>query len=146
MGMQRSLLVDPGDTGADRATTASRARVAARRALGRAGDWLNAATFGRIPALSRRRRARVLALAAENVARYRAGPLNAPVVLLHASGEHFAHQRLEFAKWYGLDVARIEEREVEATHHGVLREPGVGALAETLRHCVDEALADVASG
>jgi len=139
-GMQDSML-PPRPAGVARrpgrlAHTTSRWRRAKDRVL----DWVNFATRGRVQRLARRRGDEVLRVAIENAARYRAGPLHAPVVLLHASGEHFAHQRQEFAKWYGLEVDRVEHREVEATHHGMLREPDVAALAKVLERCIDDAL------
>ncbi|MFI5035138.1 MAG: amino acid adenylation domain-containing protein [Acidimicrobiales bacterium] len=140
MGIQASLLGTRPE-GVGRSTGHRPVRSSMRRARDRTLDWVNFVTAGRITRLARRRGDDVLSVAGQNADRYRAGRLRAPVVLLHASGEHFAHQRMEFAKWYGLEVDRIDHRVVEATHHGMLREPAVADLARTLERCIDEALA-----
>jgi len=115
-------------------------RPSSRRNIeARLGDWANVATHGAVPPLARRRGDEVLRAAVDNAARYRAGPLAATVTLVHATGEHFAHQRMEFAKWYGLEVGGIEHRIVDATHHSMLREPAVASLARVIEQCVDDA-------
>ena len=139
MGLQSSLLgVRPA--GVRRSVGRPSVRSWARRCGGRCRDWVNFVAAGRIDRLARRRGDDILSVAIQNAERYRAGPLHAPVLLVHASGEHFAHQRMEFARWYGLEVDRVEHRVVEATHHGMLREPEVAALAKVLERCVDDAL------
>ena len=108
----------------------SRQLTRATSILGRSVGWLNFATRGSVSALAERRRGDVLRVARENAARYRAGPLRATIVLVHASQEEVEHQRMQFSRWYGLEVGGIEHRVVPGTHHGMLREPAVGALAE----------------
>ncbi|MGH9020148.1 MAG: hypothetical protein ACRDV0_03925, partial [Acidimicrobiales bacterium] len=83
----------------------------------------------------------ILAVAVDNAARYRAGPLNAPVTLVWSTGEHYAHQQIESAKWYGLEVEHLDERLVEGSHHGIMREPEVAGLAAVIAAAVDDAVA-----
>ncbi|HEV2427207.1 MAG TPA: AMP-binding protein, partial [Acidimicrobiales bacterium] len=80
--------------------------------------------------------------AAEGAARrYRAGPLRAPVVLIHATRGPHSLPWLEAGKWYGVEAGAVEDRVVEGTHHGILREPAVAQLADEVAATIDRALA-----
>jgi thioesterase domain-containing protein/acyl carrier protein len=137
MGMQAMLLPPPSDE-ARRARPSVDPRLQTRRrhAADRMLDWLNAATRGSIAPLAGRRRADVLRIAAENVARYRAGPLAATVVLIRPEVDGDGLQRAQLARWYGLEVGGVDQRVVAGTHHGMLREPAVASLAECLDQCI----------
>jgi amino acid adenylation domain-containing protein len=138
MGLQTSFLAPP--------TPAIRTDLPLRRPgkptrraslIDRSVGWLNFATRGSVSSLAERRRGDVLRVARENAARYRAGPLRASVVLVHVSEEAQDHQRMPFSRWYGLEVGGIEHRVVAGSHHGMLREPAVGSLAECVEGLID---------
>jgi len=86
------------------------------------------------------RREEILSIAHENLVRYRAGPLRARVVLIRPEEEADGHQQAQLARWYGLETGGVVERMVPGTHHGMLREPAVAALADCLGDCITEAL------
>jgi amino acid adenylation domain-containing protein len=137
MGMQTMLLPPPSDE-ARRARPSVDPRLQTRRrhAADRVLDWLNAATRGSIAPLAARRGADVLRIAGENVARYRAGPLAATVVLIRPEVDGDGLQRAQLARWYGLEVGGVDQRVVAGSHHGMLREPAVASLAECLDQCI----------
>ena len=140
LGMQPAFLPPPvpGEPGAPRRDPRLRTRRDAVR--GRMVDLTNAVTRGRVPALAAGRREEILSIAHENLVRYRAGPLRARVVLIRPEEEADGHQQAQLARWYGLETGGVVERMVPGTHHGMLREPAVAALADCLGDCITEAL------
>ncbi len=144
MGMQAALLPAHARKHSNPPASSEPSAVSrGRHTLERSMDWANFLSRGKFARLANRRRDKVIEIATENVARYRAGPLRAPVVLLHSTAYYDAHRRLEIAKWYGVQVGGLEVRQIEAGHYGIMREPTVAVLADTLRGCIDEALATV---
>ena len=139
--MQVGLLPPPSDDMQVEAAPQRRTGLArARRVATRVAEKINSSRRGVVSTDADARRDEVLRLAIENSKRYRAGPLKSTVVLVHALDGGDAHQRLQFARWYGLDIARIERRVIDATHLGMLREPAVASLAQLVEECVDDAM------
>jgi amino acid adenylation domain-containing protein len=140
MGMQAMLLPPPSaEARSARPSVDPRLRTRRRHVADRVLDWMNAATRGAVAPLASRRRDDVLRIASENVARYRAGPLAATVVLIRPEEEGDG-LRAELARWYGLDVGGVEQHVVAGSHHGMLREPAVASLAECLDRCIEAGL------
>jgi thioesterase domain-containing protein len=147
MGMNPTLLATPSAWALGATPSVDpRYRTRRERTVQRTLDLVDLATRGRVPALARRRRQRILALASENVLAYRAGPFAAPVVLLRSEDDEDDTQKAQLARWYGLQSGGVRVEYVSGTHHGMLREPDVASLAERLERCIADALADVSGG
>jgi amino acid adenylation domain-containing protein len=138
MGMHEELLPTPSAwASALRLPNAS--RMTAARVATRAGDWIDVATRGRLPVLAARRERRLQAIALEAAARYRAAPYQGRITLIR-SEEYLGN--VEIARWHGLATGGVEERLTAGTHRSMLREPDVGAVADCLEGCIDDATRD----
>jgi thioesterase domain-containing protein/acyl carrier protein len=115
-----------------------RYRSPTQRLLGRAADWADVMTTGRVAKLSARRQDRLLELAARMVLEYRAGPCAAPVALIRS--EEYRHDG-QLARWYGLETGGVDEFYVEGSHQSMMREPDVGPLARCVEGCIDRVVA-----
>ncbi len=140
MGMNPQLIPDP--TPAVRGlppSTDPRHRTRRQRVRGRAADWLDVITQGRLSTLAERRQDRLLELASRMVLEYRAGPCAAPVALIRS--EEYRDDA-QLARWYGVETGGIEEFYVKGSHLSMMREPDVSWAARCVEACVDRVMAD----
>lgn len=140
MGMNPQLI--PAPTSAIRGIPPSRDprhRTRRQRFRGRAADWLDVITQGRVSTLAQRRQGRLLELASRMVLEYRAGPCAAPVALIRS--EEYRDDA-QLARWYGAETGGIEEFYVKGSHLSMMREPDVIWAARCVEACVDRVMAD----
>ena len=140
MGMNPKLI--PAPTPAVRdipPSTDPRHRTWRQRVRGRATDWLDVVTQGRVPTLAQRRQDRLLELASRMVLEYRAGACAAPVALIRS--EEYRDDA-QLARWYGAETGGIEEFWVKGSHLSMMREPDVSWTARCVEGCIDRVMAD----
>jgi amino acid adenylation domain-containing protein len=140
MGMNPQLI--PAPTPEVRAippSTDPRHRTRPQRFRGRATDWLDVGTQGRVSTLADRRQDRLLELASGMVLEYRAGPCAARVALIRS--EEYRDDA-QLARWYGAETGGVEEFYVKGSHLSMMREPDVSWTARCVEACVDRVMAD----
>jgi hypothetical protein len=136
MGMNPDLLPTPSPAARRaRRSVDPRHRSTPRRALARAFDGLDVALRGKVSALARRRQSRLLELASQMVLYYRAGPIDAPVVVLRS--EEYRDDA-QLARWHGVETGGVTEHFVEGTHESMMREPAVASTAAVVERYVTE--------
>jgi thioesterase domain-containing protein len=131
MGMQPSLL--PASSPQPRRappTADPRLRSRRRHAVERALDWVNFVTRGTNAQLAARRRDEIIRIAGESTVRYRAGRLDATVLVVRPDQDAEGLPGAPLDRWYGLELGGLEEHVVVGSPHTMLSEPVVASVAE----------------
>lgn len=137
MGMQPSLLAaSSADAWRELSNVNPRPRSRRRQVIERVLDSVNFAKRRTVEPVAAERRDEVLRIAGESMARYRAGRLTAPVLLIHPDKDADGLPSAPLDRWYGLEVGDLDEQVVLGSPHDMIGEPAVVAVAE----CLDRAI------